>query len=308
MSTAIEVTGLEKAYAGKPAVNHIHFQVQKGSCFGLLGPNGAGKSTTMKILSCITQADRGSVQVLGYDVAKQAEEVKKFIGYVPQNITLYEKLSAYDNLVFFGELYGVRGKALKERIMEVLHQVGLADRANDAVGTFSGGMMRRINIAAALLHRPKFMILDEPTVGIDPQSRNHIFELIRTLKEEGMTIIYSTHYMEEVEALCDDVAIIDHGEVVAKGALNDILAQYGGKSVYLELEGDIEPNLTLIEGSSVARHGRGWKIETDNVLNTISEVAELCQMKGYKPIQLEVVRPSLEMVFLQLTGTSLRDA
>ncbi|MGZ9585538.1 ATP-binding cassette domain-containing protein [Paenibacillus marinisediminis] len=307
MTTAIEVKGLEKAYAGKQAVRNIHFQVRKGSCFGLLGPNGAGKSTTMKILSCITQADKGSVQVLGYDVAKQAEEVKKVIGYVPQNITLYDKLSAYDNLVFFGELYGVTGKALKERIDEVLHQVGLADRAKDAVGTFSGGMMRRINIAAALLHRPKFMILDEPTVGIDPQSRNHIFDLIRSLKEEGITIIYSTHYMEEVEALCDDVAIIDHGKVVAEGALNDLLAQYGGKSVYLELEGDVDLNLSSIEGT-VTRQGRGYKIETNTVLETIGEVAELCRMKGYKPIQLEVVRPSLEMVFLHLTGTSLRDA
>ncbi|WP_018758757.1 ABC transporter ATP-binding protein [Paenibacillus terrigena] len=307
MDMAIEVKGLQKGYAGKLAVQDLQFQVRKGTCFGLLGPNGAGKSTTMKILSCITTADHGSVNILGYDTATQSQEVRKIIGYVPQNITLYEKLSAYDNLLFFGEMYGVTGKALKQRIQEVLEQVGLADRANDAVSTFSGGMMRRINIAAALLHKPKFMILDEPTVGIDPQSRNHIFDLIQSLKAEGMTIIYSTHYMEEVEALCEDVAIIDHGKVVVAGALNELLAQYGGRSVYLELEGDVQPDLTPLS-QKITKQGRGFRIETDAVLDTIRRTAELCQLRGYRTSQLEVVRPSLEAVFLELTGTSLRDA
>ncbi|WP_152395535.1 ABC transporter ATP-binding protein [Paenibacillus guangzhouensis] len=307
MSIAIEVKGLQKGYGGKLAVQDLQFQVRTGTCFGLLGPNGAGKSTTMKILSCITKVDHGRVNILGYDTATQSQEVRKIIGYVPQNITLYEKLSAYDNLLFFGEMYGVTGKALKHRIREVLEQVGLADRANDAVSTFSGGMMRRINIAAALLHKPKFMILDEPTVGIDPQSRNHIFDLIQSLKAEGMTIIYSTHYMEEVEALCEDVAIIDHGQVVAAGALNELLAQYGGRSVYLELEGDVQPDLTPLS-AKVTKQGRGFRIETDAVLDTIRRAAELCQRRGYRTSQLEVVRPSLEAVFLELTGTSLRDA
>ncbi|WP_314586400.1 ABC transporter ATP-binding protein [Paenibacillus terrigena] len=307
MSIAIDVKGLKKGYGDKLAVQDLQFQVRKGTCFGLLGPNGAGKSTTMKILSCITTADRGSVNILGYDTATQSQEVRKIIGYVPQNITLYEKLSAYDNLLFFGEMYGVTGKALKQRIQEVLEQVGLADRANDAVSTFSGGMMRRINIAAALLHKPKFMILDEPTVGIDPQSRNHIFDLIQSLKAEGMTIIYSTHYMEEVEALCEDVAIIDHGKVVVAGALNELLAQYGGRSVYLELEGDVQPDLAPLS-QRVTKQGRGFRIETDAVLDTIRRTAELCQLRGYRTSQLEVVRPSLEAVFLELTGTSLRDA
>ncbi|KHF36045.1 Daunorubicin/doxorubicin resistance ATP-binding protein DrrA [Paenibacillus sp. P1XP2] len=163
----------------------------------------------MKILTGIVKADSGTAKLFGKDAASETDAVAKYIGYVPQDITLYEKLTAYQNLEFFGEAYGVKGKGLKQRIHEVLAKTGLLERANEAVSTFSGGMKRRINIAAALLHRPKLLILDEPTVGIDPQSRNHIFEMIRELNREGVTIIYSTHYMEEVEALCDEIAIMD---------------------------------------------------------------------------------------------------
>ncbi|MCU6339414.1 ABC transporter ATP-binding protein, partial [Enterobacter quasiroggenkampii] len=176
MTLAINVSNLHKKYGNHTALNSISFQVRPGICFGLLGPNGAGKSTTMKIISGILQPNSGALHVFGIDAVKEAAKVRNIIGYVPQGITLYEKLSAYDNLKFFGEMYGLKGSQLKERISTVLTQVGLLDRAKDAVGTFSGGMMRRVNIAAALLHRPKLLVLDEPTVGIDPQSRNHIFE------------------------------------------------------------------------------------------------------------------------------------
>lgn len=307
MEYALQVSQLQKSYGQKTALHGVSFQVRTGTCFGLLGPNGAGKSTTMKILAGILAPDSGSVHAFGIDAVQRARDVRKVIGYVPQNITLYEKLSAYDNLIFFGEMYGLQGATLKQRISEVLEQVGLQDRARDALSTFSGGMMRRVNMAAALLHRPKLIILDEPTVGIDPQSRNHIFEMIRQLNQEGVTILYSTHYMEEVEVMCEDVAIIDHGSVIANGSLHELLAQYGTQSVYVETDGAAAPDLASVPGTS-APHGSGWKIETDDVLRTMRSVSDACLQSHCAVARLEVVRPSLETVFLNLTGTSLRDA
>lgn len=275
MSLAIEVSNLHKKYGSHTALNNISFQVRPGICFGLLGPNGAGKSTTMKIISGILQPNSGALHVFGIDAVKEAAKVRNIIGYVPQGITLYEKLSAYDNLKFFGEMYGLKGSPLKERISTVLTQVGLLDRAKDAVGTFSGGMMRRVNIAAALLHRPKLLVLDEPTVGIDPQSRNHIFEMIRKLKQEGVSIIYSTHYMEEVEALCEELAIIDHGSVIAQGGLHELLAQYGTNSVYVEMDKQAAISFDSIPGTVTAQE-KGWIIDTDDTLKTMNSVSAHC--------------------------------
>ncbi|MDT8974790.1 ABC transporter ATP-binding protein [Paenibacillus sp. chi10] len=307
MTLAIDVSNLHKKYGNHTALNSISFQVRPGICFGLLGPNGAGKSTTMKIISGILQPNSGVLRVFGIDAVKEAAKVRNIIGYVPQGITLYEKLSAYDNLKFFGEMYGLRGSQLKERISTVLTQVGLLDRAKDAVGTFSGGMMRRVNIAAALLHRPKLLVLDEPTVGIDPQSRNHIFEMIRKLKQEGVSIIYSTHYMEEVETLCEELAIIDHGSVIAQGVLHELLAQHGTNSVYVEADKQTAISFDSIPGT-VTAHEEGWIIDTDDTLTTMNRVSELCLQQQAKVTRLEIVQPSLETVFLNLTGTSLRDA
>jgi ABC-2 type transport system ATP-binding protein len=307
MELVVEINGLGKSYEGKPALHDISLEVRKGTCFGLLGPNGAGKSTTMKILTGILPADQGTVQIFGVDALHRPDEVRMKIGYVPQGITLYEKLSATDNLVFFGEMYGLRGAELKQRIHEVLEEVGLADRARDAVSTFSGGMKRRINIAAALLHRPQLLILDEPTVGIDPQSRNHIFEMIRHLKDRGVTLIYSTHYMEEVETLCDDVAIIDHGQVVMQGGLQQLLDQFGGNAVYLEAEALSEPP-HLPDMDAFTPHGRGFLLETNAPLQAIRQVAEQLLAREIAVSKLEIVRPSLETVFLNLTGESLRDS
>ncbi|GAV10561.1 ABC transporter ATP-binding protein [Paenibacillus sp. NAIST15-1] len=307
MALAIDVSNLHKKYGNHTALNSISFQVRPGICFGLLGPNGAGKSTTMKIISGILQPNSGALRVFGIDAVKEAAKVRNIIGYVPQGITLYEKLSAYDNLKFFGEMYGLRGSQLKERISTVLTQVGLLDRAKDAVGTFSGGMMRRVNIAAALLHRPKLLVLDEPTVGIDPQSRNHIFEMIRKLKQEGVSIIYSTHYMEEVETLCEELAIIDHGSVIAQGVLHELLMQHGTNSVYVETDKQTAISFDSIPGK-VTAHEEGWIIDTDDTLTTMNRVSELCLQQQVKVTRLEIVQPSLETVFLNLTGTSLRDA
>lgn len=307
MSQSLEVQKIRKKFGSKVALEDVSFSVKDGSCFGLLGPNGAGKSTTMKIITGIMQADEGNVNVFGMDITKSSDAIRRQIGYVPQEITLYDKISAYQNLVFFGEMYGVKGKLLKERIHIVLEQVGLLERANEPVRTYSGGMKRRINIAAAMLHNPKLIILDEPTVGIDPQSRNHIFEIIRSLRSDKVTVIYSTHYMEEVEVLCDDIAIIDNGNVVVQGDLDELLQLYATKAIYLELEGQSElPNIPNIK--KISPYKKGWLLETDDVLTTLGQVSDrMKDVTNGKVKALEMMKPTLESVFLTLTGTSLRD-
>ncbi|HET7616236.1 MAG TPA: ABC transporter ATP-binding protein [Bacillales bacterium] len=302
----LNVRHLQKFYGKNEALKDVTFSVRPGTCFGLLGPNGAGKSTTMKILTGLVDPDGGNAEVLGKDALKERSEIRRQVGYVPQSITLYEKLSAYDNLKFFGEMYGVKGPELKTRIDDILRKTGLDDRRNDAVETFSGGMKRRINMAAAMLHRPKLLILDEPTVGIDPQSRNHIFEMIQSLKKNGVTIIYSTHYMEEVETLCNDVAIIDQGKVITQGPLKDLIDQYSTKAIYAEGEG-LE-GLPAFEGAvNTYQKGEGWIIETDRVADAMRFILNGASERGIDLKELEIMRPTLESVFLTLTGTRLRD-
>ncbi|MCU6712615.1 ABC transporter ATP-binding protein [Paenibacillus sp. J5C_2022] len=306
MSQVLKVEQVMKAYNGKVALDGVSMSVEAGSCFGLLGPNGAGKSTMMKLLTGILRHDAGSIGVMGMDVGKQAGEIRAKVGYVPQDITLYEKLSARQNLKFFGEMYGVRGAELKRRIGQVLERVGLSDRADDTVASYSGGMKRRINIAAALLHEPKLVILDEPTVGIDPQSRNHIFELLRGLQKEGVTLIYSTHYMEEVEALCDAVAIIDHGRIITQGPLEELLEKHALKAVYVETDGWKEaPKLAGLQKAT--REGRGWVLECEQPLDMMGRVSEELSRSGAAVMALEMMKPSLDSVFLKLTGEKLRD-
>ncbi|MFD0959247.1 ABC transporter ATP-binding protein [Paenibacillus chungangensis] len=306
MSQVLKVDQVMKAYNGTVALDRVSMSVEAGSCFGLLGPNGAGKSTMMKLLTGILRHDAGSIEVLGMDVGKQAGEIRATVGYVPQDITLYEKLSARQNLKFFGEMYGVRGAELKRRISEALERVGLSERADDRVASYSGGMKRRINIAAALLHEPKLVILDEPTVGIDPQSRNHIFELLRSLQQEGVTLIYSTHYMEEVEALCDAVAIIDHGRIITQGPLEELLETHALKAVYVETDAWTEvPTLTGLQRAT--RDGRGWVLECERPLELMSRVADELSRNSAAVMALEMMKPSLDSVFLKLTGEKLRD-
>ncbi len=306
MEAILEVKDLQKSYGKNVALKGVTFSVESGTCFGLLGPNGAGKSTTMKILTGIVNADGGTATMFGLDVATDLNAIRREVGYVPQGITLYEKLSARDNLAFFGEIYGVRGKQLSTRIAEVLDQTGLLNREKDAVEKFSGGMKRRINIAAALLHKPNLLILDEPTVGIDPQSRNHIFEMIRELKSHGVTIIYSTHYMEEVEALCDNVAIIDQGKVVVQGSLHELLGRYGNKSIYVEADG-FEKLPSFRGAAKTFRKDRGYVIETNLLMDGMKYIIQTASEYGIEIQAMEIMRPSLESVFLALTGTSLRD-
>lgn len=305
-TTVLSVQHLQKKYGKKTALEDVTFSVKAGSCFGLLGPNGAGKSTTMKIITGLVDPNGGTANVLGMDSVKDRNAIRKKVGYVPQSITLYEKLSAYDNLKFFGEMYGVNGQLLRNRIDNILAQTGLMDRKNDAVETFSGGMKRRINMAAAMLHQPDLLILDEPTVGIDPQSRNHIFEIIRSLKESGITVIYSTHYMEEVETLCDEVAIIDQGKVITQDTLNGLLDRYSNKAVYAEAEGLTELPPMPFDAKALQK-GDGWVIETDRMTEAMRFLLHCASDRGIELKKLEIMRPSLETVFLALTGTNLRD-
>jgi ABC-2 type transport system ATP-binding protein len=218
----INVSNLRKSFDTIEALKGISFHIQPGECYGLLGPNGAGKTTTISIMSTLVKPNEGEIYIAGYDLKKHSLECKKNIGIVTQEIALYNELSAYENLLFWGSWYNVSRKELINRIEETFDLFGLKDRKNDKVKTYSGGMKRRVNIASALLHRPKILFMDEPTAGIDPQSRNLIFEVVEKLHKEGMTIVYTTHYMEEAERLCNRVGIIDEGEIIAQGTINEL--------------------------------------------------------------------------------------
>ena len=243
MTNFLTASGLRKAFGDSTAVDGVSFSIGEGEIFGLLGPNGAGKTTTIRMLSTVLRADEGDVTIGGSSVSADADEVRKIIGVCPQELALYPELSANDNLVFFGRMAGLGGREAKETARENLETVGLADRAKDKVDNFSGGMKRRVNIAVALMNRPKMLFLDEPTVGIDPQSRNHIFDTVESLRDDGMTVLYTTHYMEEADRLCDRVGVIDHGRLIALGAPRELKARIGDpdettlENVFLDLTG-----------------------------------------------------------------------
>ena len=243
MTNFLTASGLRKAFGDSTAVDGVSFSIGEGEIFGLLGPNGAGKTTTIRMLSTVLRADDGDVTIGGSSVSADADEVRKIIGVCPQELALYPELSANDNLVFFGRMAGLGGREAKETARENLETVGLSDRAKDKVDNFSGGMKRRVNIAVALMNRPKMLFLDEPTVGIDPQSRNHIFDTVESLRDEGMTVLYTTHYMEEADRLCDRVGVIDHGRLIALGTPRELKARIGDpdettlENVFLDLTG-----------------------------------------------------------------------
>ncbi|MBO9368746.1 MAG: ATP-binding cassette domain-containing protein [Chloroflexi bacterium] len=311
-SPIIEVSELVKKYGDRLAVNGVSFQVQEGEIFGLLGPNGAGKTTTLSILSTLLQPDAGKVQINGYDLAQDAERIKPLIGLVPQELALYPTLSAWDNLAFFGRIYGLRGRRLREQIDFVLELVGLRDRAGDAVETFSGGMKRRLNLAAGLIHQPRLLFLDEPTVGVDPQSRNFIFEHIERLKAAGMTILYTTHYMEEAERLCDRVAIMDEGRILALDTPQKLIGLLGGGVIHLAIPSDFISMLlpairALPHVQAVSPLDGRIKIETTEARSALLELIQLCHTRDVPILSLEILEPSLESVFLHLTGKHLRD-
>jgi ABC-2 type transport system ATP-binding protein len=308
----IETKNLTKRYASVEAVKGLSFAIRRGEIFGFLGPNGAGKTTTISMLSCLLKPSEGTAIVAGHDVVKASRQVKRRIGLVPQELALYPTLSARDNLDYFGRIYGLRGKALRQRVDEVLDMVGLADRARSAVKTYSGGMKRRLNIAAGLLHHPEVLFLDEPTVGVDPQSRNAIFEHVERLRDEGMTVIYTTHYMEEAERLCDRVAIVDEGRIVALDTPRKLISDLGQGIIHLGvangLVGETLAHIqSLPEIKTATRVDGRIEIETVHAQKALIRMLDVLNHADADVTALEVLEPNLETVFLQLTGKRLRE-
>lgn len=310
----LETYKLSKSFKGNiKAVDEIDLYLDEGESVGLLGPNGAGKSTTISMISTLVKPTSGDVKFNGESIVSNPSALRSVLGVVPQEIALYVELSAYENLKFFGQIYNVETRVLEERIQHVLEMVGLKDRQKDIVRTFSGGMKRRVNIAAALLHNPKILILDEPTVGIDPQSRNHILEMVRKLNTvSGTTVLYTSHYMEEVEQLCNRMYIMDHGKIIAAGTkaeLLNILSNENKVSVQLTTPSD-----TFVEAVKQIEHVRhvegteeGVNIISKKGSNIISQLVREAEKAGTELIHFQMETPSLEDVFLHLTGRTLRD-
>jgi ABC-2 type transport system ATP-binding protein len=306
----LEVRDVHKRYGDTVALGRVSFGVEPGEMFGLLGPNGAGKTTLLSIISCLLEPTSGEVRILGRTVRPGDRQLRRHVGIVPQELALYGQLTARENLVFFGELYGLHGRDLSRRVDEVLEAVALLDRADRRVDTFSGGMKRRLNLGAALVHRPELILLDEPTTGVDPQSRNHIFEEVRRLNADGVTVVYTSHYMEEVQALCPRIGIIDHGLLIACDTLPGLLRQ---------LEGVIHfrvPALTpalrqrleaLPDAKLVERDGQGPALHCRDVPATLLRLVGALQELHLRLTGLETEEPNLERVFLHLTGRALRD-
>jgi ABC-2 type transport system ATP-binding protein len=301
----LTTTGLGKDYGAHTAVRSLDLEIPRGSIFGLLGPNGAGKTTAISMICGVVTPSRGCARVAGHDLRAAPFAARRALGYVPQELAIYEELSATQNLAFFGRCYGLRGPALTDRLSWALELAGLRGRHREPVSQFSGGMKRRLNLVAALMHRPQLLVLDEPTVGVDPQSRSFLFAAIRRLRDEGMTVLYTSHYMEEVEALCDRVAIIDRGEVIASDSVAGLLASGGGGGIEVELEGGEDELAEALEALPAAsRVASGLRVESPAAL---AEAIGVLEAGGLSISALRSVAPDLEQVFLQLTGHRLRD-
>jgi ABC-2 type transport system ATP-binding protein len=314
MPNIVEANELVKQYPGslEPAVRGVSFAIQQGEIFGFLGPNGAGKTTTISMLSCLLKPTGGSATVAGFDIIRQSAEVKRRIGLVPQDLALYPTLSARDNLLYFGRIYSLKGSDLRQQVDDVLKMIGLSDRAGDAVETFSGGMKRRVNIAAGLLHRPEVLFLDEPTVGVDPQSRNFIFENVESLNQAGLTVLYTTHYMEEAQRLCDRVAIIDQGQIIALDTPEALIDSLGGGIIHLgvppEMPGSLIAEVERLPNvQSVAHKDDKLEITAQHAQRALIGVIEVINEADVSITSLVILEPNLETVFLHLTGKQLRN-
>jgi ABC-2 type transport system ATP-binding protein len=306
----VEVLNVYKSYGETVALDGLSIEVQKGEVFGLLGPNGAGKTTLLSILSFLQEPTSGEVRLLGRPLRRGEQELKRNFGLVPQELAIYNELTARENLAFFGELYGVRGAVLRERVDEVLAAIGLQDRADRRAGGYSGGMKRRLNLGAALVHRPALLLLDEPTTGVDPQSRNHIFEEVRRLNAGGVTVIYTTHYMEEVEALCSRIGIIDHGRLIACDSLPGLLRILGGEIRFRvnKVPATLRDRLSRLPDVQVREPGeRAFELECRDVKAVLLQLLASLNDLQIDLLGLELEEPNLERVFLHLTGHALRD-
>jgi ABC-2 type transport system ATP-binding protein len=314
MNAILEVKDLVKKYGDFTAVNGISFDIKQGEIFGLLGPNGAGKTTTISMLSTLYAPTSGEATVGGHSVTKEPMAVRNLIGVVPQELALYDDLTARENLVFWGQMYGLSGRTLKNRVDEVLEQIGLTDKARNRVKTYSGGMKRRVNIGVGLLHKPSLLFMDEPTVGIDPQSRRAILDSVKALNQQGMTVLYTTHYMEEAEELSDRVGIIDHGELIALGTQAELNRQVGEKDTLI-LHIDENQNGQALAVAVRKIQGVLKADITDHTVAVIAQEAEeimapvitTANELGVKIRSVDIQEPNLEAVFLSLTGRALRD-
>ena len=309
---AIEVQHLKKSFGDFQAVQDANFNANSGEVLSLLGPNGAGKSTTISMLSGLLAPTDGDACIMGHSVIREPKAAKASLGVVPQDIALYPDLSARENLVFWGKMYGLRGAALKIRVDEVLEIIGLADRQKDHVGKFSGGMKRRVNIGAALLHKPAVIIMDEPTVGIDPQSRRHILDNVKELNQQSITVLYTTHYMEEAAELSHHIAIMDKGQVIAKGTHDELIKMVGEQTridITLNTEAEIIlPAWQKTEGVSKIDSLDG-KVTAlvDDSNRVLPRLFEAASKANVRITSVDIQEPNLETVFLHLTGRALRD-
>lgn len=312
----IEIENLTKRYGATLAVDGVSLTAQPGEITGLLGPNGAGKSTTIACLSGLRTPSSGRVRVLGHDVVRDKRLALEQLGIVPQELALYDDLTARENLEYWGAAYGLRGAVLRNRVGDVLEQVGLADRADERVSRFSGGMQRRLNFGCALVHTPRVLLLDEPTVGVDPQSRVKLLELVRQQARAGATVLYTTHHMQEAEELCDSLAIVDHGKVIASGSLRELHARLGGRDL-LQLGGTFAPEATraaleglrgaLGEFEIVSLDERALQLSLREASRHLAALFAALKQAGGEVRETTLRQPSLESLFIALTGKDLRE-
>jgi ABC-2 type transport system ATP-binding protein len=314
MSNILEVQNLVKNYGDFKAVKGVSFNIEEGEIFSLLGPNGAGKTTTISMLSTLYAPTSGDAVIGGHSVTKDPMAVRGVIGVVPQDLALYEDLTARENLIFWGQMYNLSGKALNSRVDEVLEQIGLTDKAKNRVKTFSGGMKRRVNIGVGLLHKPRLLFMDEPTVGIDPQSRRAILDTVKDLNKQGMTLLYTTHYMEEAEELSNRVGIIDHGELIAIGTQKELTQQVGqAETLILHINENDDPQALIPSFKEIKDVLEANVIDTEisiitpSAKDALASVVSKANERGIKIRSIDIREPNLEAVFLHLTGRALRD-
>jgi ABC-2 type transport system ATP-binding protein len=314
MTSILEVQNLVKNYGDFQAVKGVSFNIEEGEIFSLLGPNGAGKTTTISMLSTLYTPTSGDAVIGGHSVTKDPMGVRNIIGVVPQDLAIYEDLTARENLIFWGQMYNLSGKSLNMRVDEVLEQIGLTDKAKDRVKTYSGGMKRRVNIGVGLLHKPRLLFMDEPTVGIDPQSRRAILDTVKDLNKQGMTLLYTTHYMEEAEELSNRVGIIDHGEMIALGTQKELTQQVGEAETLMLHVGendDAEALAKTLKDIPEVQQAESVNHEVSIVCaeaeDILAAVVTKANERGIKIRSIEIREPNLEAVFLHLTGRALRD-